>query len=150
MWSLGIVEAMLFVFRVEMWTSRLEVCPFALGILMNMDGVLPGRHIMQVQLDLDTFAGTLDTGSTHVSCAPIFHVDFNRARKKCERKQKQNHNGQNDAMASHAANYTDKRYARTRRQCSAGAPAGLSSKDTVGDGGALAAGRGRPRNTIAR
>lgn len=106
-WSFGIVEAVFLTIGIEMRAGRLEVRGIALGILMNMDGVLTGGHVVKVQPNLDTSAGILDTSATHVSSAAIFHIHFNGARK--QREGEQYRNGQNEAIRFHAANYTHKR-----------------------------------------
>src|SRR5947209_4830257 len=50
-----ILQTVLFAVRIEVAARGLEVGTVALGILMNMDGVLSRRQILQVELDLDTF-----------------------------------------------------------------------------------------------
>ena len=104
--SFRIVEPVLFAVWIEMRAGRLEVGRIALGILMNMNSVLTGGHIVQVELDLDAFAGALESGASHVPSAAIFHVYLNRA---CKQRQGQQHrNGEKNAIQLHAANYTQK------------------------------------------
>ena len=49
-----IFEAMLLVVGIEMRARRFEVRPFALGVFVDMDGVLARRQILRVKLDIDT------------------------------------------------------------------------------------------------
>lgn len=89
---------------------------------MDMDGVLTSRHVMQVQLDLDAFAGVSESGATHASSAPVFHVNLNRTRKYREREQYRS--SCQEAIIFHAANYTDK--SQTTRMRSGTAPPGAA------------------------
>ena len=47
-----ILQAMLFVIRVKVWPGRLEVRHVTFRVLVNMDGVFPGRKISKIQRDL--------------------------------------------------------------------------------------------------
>jgi hypothetical protein len=49
--AVGAVEAVLLPFWIEVSARRLEVRPFTLRNLMEVDGMLPGSQIMKVQIE---------------------------------------------------------------------------------------------------
>ena len=51
MMAFGIFQPMLFIVRIEMWASRFEIRRIALCVLVDVDGMLSGRQIVQVELD---------------------------------------------------------------------------------------------------
>ena len=55
--ALGIFESVLFAVRIEMRAGGFEVGCIALRVLMEVDGMLAGREIVQVELEAD--AGSL-------------------------------------------------------------------------------------------
>jgi hypothetical protein len=55
--AVGIFQAVLLVFGIEVRAGRFEVGGLALGVLMKVDGVLTGRQIMKSKLEAD--AGSL-------------------------------------------------------------------------------------------
>jgi hypothetical protein len=58
--TVGILEAVLLAVGVEMGASRFEIRRFALGILVDVNGVFAGWQVLQVQLDLDAFTSGLE------------------------------------------------------------------------------------------
>ena len=54
--AFGILQAVLLGFGIEMRAGRFEVGGTALGVLMNVDGVLAGRKIMKAELYADTWS----------------------------------------------------------------------------------------------
>jgi hypothetical protein len=48
-----IIESVLLAFGIEMRTGGLEVWRIALGILVEVDGVLAGRQIMKIEFEAD-------------------------------------------------------------------------------------------------
>ena len=94
-----IVEAVFLVIRIEMRPRRLEVRRFALGILMEVQGVLTGRQILQIELHpyatgfflpqgkrphaLTLSILELNNGLSHARCArTAMHNETARANKK--------------------------------------------------------------------
>jgi hypothetical protein len=51
--AVGIIETVFLAIRIEMSTGRLEIGAFALGHLMEVEGMLSGREIVKVKLDDD-------------------------------------------------------------------------------------------------
>src|ERR1700740_1914168 len=49
--ALGVLQAMVFLVGIEMWTRRREPGPFALSHLVDVCGMLSGRKVLHVQLD---------------------------------------------------------------------------------------------------
>src|SRR5437588_3300871 len=54
-----ILQSMLFVIRVKVWPGRLEVRHVSLGVVLIMDGVLPGPLISLMQSDLTALCCSL-------------------------------------------------------------------------------------------
>ena len=52
--AFGILQAVLLAIGIEMRAGRLEVGGIALGVLVEVDGVLAGREIVQVKLKGNT------------------------------------------------------------------------------------------------
>lgn len=52
--AIGIVESMLFIFRIEMRAGRFEIRRIAFGVLMKVDGVLAGGKTVKGKLEADT------------------------------------------------------------------------------------------------
>src|SRR3954447_5132276 len=51
-WSLWVLRTVHFVGRIEVWTCGSKIRSFTLCHLVNMDSMLTGRQVLQVQLDL--------------------------------------------------------------------------------------------------
>src|SRR5581483_7199570 len=73
--ALRIVQAMLLALRIEMRTGRLEIRRIALGVLMNMDCVFPGRKILQVEANFHPLFLRLDLGRTDTFPLGILQFD---------------------------------------------------------------------------
>ncbi len=54
--AFGIVEAMLFAVGIEMGAGGFEIGRIAFGVLVEVDGVLAGRKIVQVKLEADAWS----------------------------------------------------------------------------------------------
>jgi hypothetical protein len=70
--ALGIEEAVLFLVRIEMRTSGLEVWRIALSVLMEVQRVNPRWQVLYVELDFHTLAGWLDGGGSDAVALRIF------------------------------------------------------------------------------
>src|SRR6185312_8788615 len=59
--AIGIIDAMLLVIGIEVWTGGLEIGWLATGVLVDMNAMLARRKAVQVELDFDShfdgFAG---------------------------------------------------------------------------------------------
>src|SRR5438477_2951144 len=83
--AFGIIETMLLVLGIEVSTGRFKIRPFALGNLMEVDGVLSGREV--VKFDFESDARSL-IPNDHVAdgfALRIFQFDFGFGRARgCE------------------------------------------------------------------
>jgi len=76
MWAIRILQAMLFVIRIEMGSCGLEVGRLALGVLMNMYGVLAGRKMLEIETDFDSGASTSYRSFPNAPALGVFEFDL--------------------------------------------------------------------------
>lgn len=71
-----IIESVLLAFGIEMWAGGLEIRRFALRLLMEMDGVLAGRKIVEMQLEGDGRSVLRDENAAYIFALGVFEFDF--------------------------------------------------------------------------
>jgi len=72
----GILQAMHFPIRIEVWTSGFEIRRFAFRVLMKVNGVLTGNQSPEVEFELDTGSNGLDLDGADVLARGV--LDLNR------------------------------------------------------------------------
>ena len=75
-WTLRVIKAMLLAFRIEMRAGGFEVRGIAPGILVNMQGMLTGRQIVNIQFDLDPLCRPFQVSAAHLFATSILQFDF--------------------------------------------------------------------------
>lgn len=76
MMAIGIIEAVLLALRIEVWTSGFEVRAFALGDLMEVDGMFSGWEIMKMKLDADARTFLPQRSGTNALALRIIELDL--------------------------------------------------------------------------
>ena len=79
--AFGIVEAVPFIVGIEMRAGGFEIGRIALGVLVEVDGVLAGRKIVQVKLEADAWSLLRDgDGADGLALGVLeFDLDFGGA-----------------------------------------------------------------------
>jgi hypothetical protein len=63
---------------IKVWTGGLEIGRFALGVLMNVHGVLARRKILDIELEADTIGSAGEGRSAHGFALGILNIDDHR------------------------------------------------------------------------
>lgn len=63
--TFGILEAMLLAIGIEVWSCGFEIGRLALGILMEVDGMLSGRKVLNADFHANTWSGVPKNGGTN-------------------------------------------------------------------------------------
>jgi hypothetical protein len=74
--AFGIIESVLLAFWIEMRSGRFEVGSVALGVLVEVDGVLAGRQIVKHQLEADARGVRHNDDRSDVFALSVLKVDF--------------------------------------------------------------------------
>src|SRR5260370_3474873 len=70
-----VLQSMLFAIRIEVRAGRLEVRHITLCILVNVDGVLARREVVQVQRDLDAIRSLGQRRRANVLALTVLYPD---------------------------------------------------------------------------
>jgi hypothetical protein len=127
--AVGIIETVLLAVGIEVSTGRFEVRSFALGDLMEVDGMFSGREIVQFELECDARSLIPDEDVADGFALSIFKFDFGLGRalggegsQREEQSERERGKGFHGFGASGQQNYNQF------------AGAGLSQLDLVGPG----------------
>ena len=106
--AFGILESVLFVFRIEMRTCGFEVGRIAFGILMEVDGVFAGRQIVEIQLEFDAGSLLRQHDTSDRLALGIFHFNLGFG---CTGQSEKDHSNsrreRGEGCEFHAGNYSD-------------------------------------------
>jgi|SRR5208337_62567 len=92
--AFGVVETVLLAVGIEMRAGGFEVWRIALGILMEVDGVLAGRQIVKMKLEGNTGSLLRESDRADGFALGVCEFDllgFGRAAGKCENEQSNSH-----------------------------------------------------------
>lgn len=107
--TLGILKSVLLVVRVEMGAGRLEIWGIALCILVDVNGMLSRRQIVQGELDHHALA-LVQERRTYALALGILQFDCNfGGARQGESAKSQEQNGDNERVSFHAGYYSAKR-----------------------------------------
>ncbi len=74
--AVGIIETVLLAIGIEVSTGGFEVGAFALGDLMEVDGMFSGREIVEFELEGDARSLIPEDDVTDVFALSVFEFDF--------------------------------------------------------------------------
>ena len=106
MMTFGILQAVLLVVRIEMRAGRFEIWRVTLWILVDVDGVLSGRQIVQVELHDHAIALVHERG-TYALALSVFQFDHNlRSARQRQSKDGDKQHGEKRSMDFHSGYYS--------------------------------------------